>query len=59
MVKRRAVKVFIQRIRRALEHAFRQAGVTLDPGKIVRSLASDTNVVNYCVNARIDFVHVR
>jgi len=59
MIKRRAVKVFIQRIRQALGAAFQEAGLRLSPHAVVRSESSDTNITLYRIRASIEWVHMQ
>jgi hypothetical protein len=58
MIKKRAVKVFVQRVRVAFRLAFLQAGVRLDPRSILVSQATDTNVTTYRLKVRAEWSHV-
>jgi len=58
MIKKRAVKVFVQRVRLALRLAFIQADVRLDPRAILVSQATDTNVATYRLKVRAEWFHV-
>lgn len=58
MIKRRTVKVFIQRIRRELERNFRKYGVRIDPRAVLVSEMSDTNVAVYHLQASVEWAHL-
>jgi hypothetical protein len=54
---RTSIKVHVERIRRALQDAFREAGVDLDPFQVLASETTTGNQVLYKLRAHVDWTH--
>jgi hypothetical protein len=54
---RSSVKEFIKRIRRGLERSFFEAGLGLDPRRVLVSQGTVTNCVGYRLKATVEWVH--
>jgi len=57
-IARSAIKEYIKRLRTALLVAFREAGLSLDPARVLVSRATAGNEVQYQLVSRIEVVHV-
>lgn len=57
-IKRRSVKVFVQRIRLQLQKTFSAAGARIDPQRTLISSLSDSNVATYSLKARVTWHHI-
>jgi len=57
-VTRSAVKEYVKRLRRALSLASREAGINLDPLRVLVSRQTVTNEVQYQLRATIQWVHI-
>jgi len=57
-ISRSSVKVYIERIRRALQGAFNEAHVKLDPCAVLRSEPTETNEIRYRLRAHIERIHI-
>jgi hypothetical protein len=57
-ISRSSVKVYIERIRRALRVAFNEAQVKLDPYAVLRSEPTETNEIRYCLRAQRQRVRI-
>lgn len=57
-VSRSAIKEYVKRIRRALGSAFREAGLHLDPKRVLVSKATVGNEIHYQLRATIQWVHI-
>jgi hypothetical protein len=57
-ISRSAVKEYIKRIRRALEEAFREAGLKLDPFDVLVSEPTESNDVRYRLKATVEWIHI-
>jgi hypothetical protein len=56
-ISRSAIKEYIKRLRLALELAFRQAGLNLDPLRVVVSEPTVMNEVGYRLKASVEWFH--
>ncbi len=56
---RSAVRVYVERLRRALKAAFVEAGLRLDPRTVLVSEPSEGNQVLYRLKATVDWYHIR
>jgi hypothetical protein len=56
-VSRTAVKQQIMRLRVGLRLAFHNAGISLDPGRVLVSEVTLTNEVRYCLRASVNWQH--
>lgn len=54
---RSSIKVHIQRIRGQMAKAFVEAGLSLDPGVVLISETTDSNIVVYRMKASMEFRH--
>jgi len=57
-ISRSAVKEYVKRLRRALTVAFQEAGISLDPRRVVASQKTVTNEVHYQLRATVQWVHL-
>jgi len=57
-ISRSAVKEYVKRIRRALALAFGEAGLRLDPNRILVSKTTMGNEVHYQLRAAIEWMHL-
>jgi hypothetical protein len=57
-ISRSAIKEYVKRIRRALALVFEQAGLQMDPNRVLVSKATVGNEVHYQLHARIEWVHL-
>ncbi len=57
-IARSAVKEYVKRIRDALAAAFQEAGVPIDPRKVLFSDPTTSNQVGYRLRASIEWIHV-
>jgi hypothetical protein len=57
-IARSGIKVYVERIRKALAATFRDANLTLDPHTILISQKTVTNEVGYCLKGSFQWVHV-
>ena len=57
-ISRSAIKEYIKRLRRALVIAFREAGLSFDPRRVVVSQPTVSNEVGYRLKATVDWFHV-
>jgi hypothetical protein len=57
-IPRSAVKVYVKRLHRAFSLAFRDAGIRIDPGKVLISQKTVGNEVGYQLKASCDWIHV-
>ena len=55
---RSAVKVYVQRFRRAIGIAFLDAGLMLDPNLVLVSETTDGNEILYRLKAKVDWCHI-
>lgn len=55
--KRASIRVYIQRIRVQLGEALGEAGMNMKPERILASETTDSNVVVYRLNAKVEIVH--
>lgn len=53
-----AVKEYVKRIRRALQGAFTESGLNLDPFKVLVSEATEGNEVRYRLRASVEWIHL-
>jgi hypothetical protein len=58
-ISRSYVRVYIERLRLALEKTFAEAGLLIDPGDVVRSEETVMNEVGYRLKASLEWVHQR
>jgi hypothetical protein len=58
-ISRSAVKEYVKRIRQALQQAFVEAGLNLDPVRVLASEQTICNEVAYRLKATIDWSHIR
>ncbi len=58
-ISRSAIKEYVKRIRRALALSFREAGLHLDPNRVLVSKTTMGNEIHYQLRARIEWVHIR
>jgi hypothetical protein len=56
-ISRGAVKEYVKRIRRALEAAFGEAGLRLDPFSVLISETTEMNDIRYRLKASVEWVH--
>ena len=54
---RSSIKVHIQRIREQMAKTFIEAGLNLDPGKVLIAETTDSNIVVYRLKASVEFIH--
>lgn len=54
----RAIKVYVDRLRRALQVAFDEAGLKLEPFEILVSEPTEGNEVRYRLKATFEWIHV-
>lgn len=52
------LKVYVERIRRALERIFNEAGLKLDPASVLRSVPLESNSVGYQLRATVQWIHI-
>jgi len=52
-----SIKVHIPRIREQMAKTFIEAGLNLNPHKVLISEATDSNVVVYRLKATVEFLH--
>ena len=57
-ISRSAVKIYIARIRIAMQLAFAEAGVALNPAEILVSHSTVSNAVGYRLHARVRWIHL-
>jgi hypothetical protein len=57
-ISRSSVKVYIERIRRALQVAFNEAQMKLDPYAVLMSEPTETNEIRYRLKAHVERVHI-
>ncbi len=57
-ISRRGVKEYIKRLRFALRAVFLEAGLKLNPYRVLSSEATESNQVVYRLRASIDWVHI-
>jgi hypothetical protein len=57
-IPRSAVRVYVRRLHRAFSLAFQDAGVRIDPGKVLISQKTVGNEVGYQMKASCDWTHV-
>lgn len=55
---RSGIKEYVKRIRGALQRAFRDVGLDLDPGDVLISKGTVGNEVQYQLRARVEWTHV-
>jgi hypothetical protein len=58
MISRSSVKVYVERIRRALQAAFNEAQLRLDPYAVLKSEPTETNEIRYRLRADVQRVRV-
>ena len=56
---RSEIRVYIQRIRKALEDAFKEAGIKLDPADVLVSERTTGNEVSYRLKGSVEWIHSR
>jgi hypothetical protein len=56
---RTSVRVYVERIREALQIAFTEAGVNLDPYQVLASKRTTGNQILYQLKAYVDWIHMR
>jgi hypothetical protein len=57
-ISRSAIKEYVKRIRGALALAFREAGLHVDPKRVLVSKATMGNEIHYQLRARIEWAHL-
>ena len=57
-VSRSAIKEYVKRIRKALDIAFREAGLPLDSRRVLISKETVSNETHYQLRARVEWVHI-
>ena len=53
-----SIKVFVQRIRKAMESTFDEAGLRIDPSLVLRSETTDTRLTLYRLAAFREWIHL-
>jgi hypothetical protein len=57
-ISRSAIKEYVKRIRQALALAFDEAGLQMNPNRVLVSKATMGNEIHYQLRARIEWVHL-
>jgi len=55
---RRTIRVYVRRIMKQMENVFRDAGINLDPNRVLISEVTDSNTILYKLRATIELLHI-
>jgi hypothetical protein len=57
-ISRSSIKVYVERLRIALQQTFRDAEIQIDPFSVLVSKETSSNEVGYQLRARIEWIHI-